>query len=55
MQNVIRTVKRRLPPGFHDLEEELDNEELEDEDGYPKYKLGYVPPKSREMHKQVVF
>ena len=54
MQNVIRTVKRRLPPGFHDLEEELDNEELEDEDGYPKYKLGYVPPKSREMHKQVV-
>ena len=42
MQNVIRTVKRRLPPGFHDLEEELDNEELEDEDGYPKYKLGYV-------------
>ena len=47
-------MKRRLPLGFHDLEEELDDEELEDEDGNPKYKLGYVPPKTREMHKQVI-
>ena len=47
-------MKRRLPLGFHDLEEELDDEELEDEDGNPKYRLGYVPPKTREMHKQVV-
>ena len=47
-------MKRRLPLGFHDLEEELDDEELEDEDGNPKYRLGYVPPKTREMHKQVI-
>ena len=46
-------MKRRLPPGFYDLEEELDDEELEDEDGRPKYRLGQVPPKTREMHKQV--
>ena len=26
---------------------------MEDEDGRPKYKLGHVPPKSREQHKQV--
>ena len=52
MQQVIRTVKRRLPPGYYDLEDET-NDDLEDEDGRPKYKIGHVPPKTTDMNKQV--
>lgn len=53
VRQVIRTVKRRLPPGYYDLEDEFDNDGLEDEDGRPKYKIGYVPPKTTDLNKQV--
>ena len=53
VRQVIRTVKRRLPPGYYDLEDEFNNDSLEDEDGNPKYKIGYVPPKTTNMNKQV--
>ena len=54
VQQVIRKVKRRLPPGYYDLESELDDEELEDEDGRPRYRLGHVPPKTPDIARQVI-
>ena len=51
---MIRKVKRRLPPGYYDLESELDDEELEDEDGRPRYRLGHVPPKTPDIARQVI-
>ena len=50
----MRTVKRRLPPGYYDIESEFDDEVLEDEDGRPKYRLGHIPPKTSDMRRQVL-
>ena len=35
------------------MEDEFNDDEIDDEDGRPKYRLGHVPPKSNDMRQQV--
>ncbi len=46
IQQVLKNVERKLPPGFRDLDSMED-----DEDGTREYRLGHIPPKTRDPNK----